>query len=117
VSNLKVELDNEKAKSYKVLSLEQAVSKLKAELYNEKAKSSKVLSLEQKVSNLKLELENVKAKSSKALLLKSSDLKVELDKEGSAKSGTSKTVSLMDDVCFWRHMGIRERMAGYRKLK
>ncbi|CAA7038144.1 unnamed protein product [Microthlaspi erraticum] len=117
VSKLKVELDNEKAKSFKVLSLEQRVSKLKVELDNEKAKSSKVLSLEEAVSKLKVELYNEKAKSSKVLSLKSSDLEVELDKERSAKSGTSKTVSLIDDVCFWRHMGIRERMAGYRKLK
>jgi len=122
VKTLKVELDNEKAKSSKVMSLEhseKAKSSKAVSGRKEKAKSLKVLSLEQTVSDLIVELDNEKTKSSKVLLLEQTvlDLKVELDKERSAKSGTSKTVWLMDDACFWRHMGIRERMAGYRKLK
>ncbi|KFK37094.1 hypothetical protein AALP_AA4G212400, partial [Arabis alpina] len=131
VSDLKVELDKEKAKSdttatAKLLSLEQTVSDLKAELDKERAKSAtasaKIFLLGQTLSDLKAELDKEKAKSAtasaKVFLLGQtlSDLKVEMDKKKEKSAITARVASLEDEdddlVSKTKCLGIQQRRDG-----
>ncbi|KAL1187982.1 MATH domain and coiled-coil domain-containing protein [Cardamine amara subsp. amara] len=104
VKNLKLELDNEKAKSStactKFFLLKKVVSDLKLELDNEKGKASSACA---RVLSLEKVLSDEKAKSSSAcaevlsLKMAVSDLKFELAWR-SGKSATSKLASLMDSL-------------------
>ncbi|KAL9302552.1 MATH domain and coiled-coil domain-containing protein [Arabidopsis thaliana] len=131
VSDLKVEMDKEKAKSTaKVLSLEDTLSDLKTELGKEKAKNAtatdKFLLLKDTYSDLKVELEKEKAKSTsaaaKVLSLKEalSDLKVELDDQKIVNSATTANVlSWEDDDDLFSHtncLGIQQKTNAYKRI-
>ncbi|CAH8265701.1 unnamed protein product [Arabidopsis lyrata] len=134
VSDLKAELDKEKAKSTsdtaKFLSLEDTLSDLKTELGKEKAKNAsatdKFLLLKETYCDLKVELDKEKAKSTRAaakvLSLKEtlSDLKVELDQkiENSATS-TANVLSWEDDDDLFSHtncLGIQQKTNAYKRI-
>ncbi|XP_023640423.1 MATH domain and coiled-coil domain-containing protein At2g42465 [Capsella rubella] len=134
VSDLKAELEKEKAKSTSdaatVLSLQDTLSDIKIELDKEKAKTvtatDKFLLLKETYSDLKLELDKEKTKSCSAaatvLSLKEalSDLKVELDQK--TGNSTSNVIAWEhdDDDDLFSHtncLGIQQKTNVYKRLK
>ncbi|CAL9236621.1 unnamed protein product [Arabidopsis halleri] len=133
VSDLKAELDKEKAKStsdaVKVLSLEDTLSDLKTELVKEKAKNAsatdKFLLLKETYCDLKVELDKEKAKSTRAaakvLSLKEtlSDLKVEVDQKIGNSATTANVLWWEDDDDLFSHtncLGIQQKTNAYKRI-
>lgn len=133
VSDLKAELNKEKAKSTsdaaKFLSLEDTLSDLKTELSKEKAKNAsatdKFLLLKETYCDLKVELDKEKAKSTRAaakvLSLKETlaDLKVELDQKIGNSATTANVLWWEDDDDLFSHtncLGIQQKTNAYKRI-